>query len=134
MKKQMPNYLNNCMKHSMKAPSHVSFIKKKNEKLAMHIFICRFFISDSNQIMAYTKSFEPLLKELANFMHSVPQQLQDISIKTVNSCMDKVGADITKDLKAIQANMLKTTRDNIKSEVRCKQYPQENTLNCPQFL
>lgn len=74
-------------------------------------------IPDSNQIMAYTKAFEPLLKELAKFMHSVPEQLQDISVRTVNSCMDKVGGDITRDLKAIQANMLRTVQNNIKSEV-----------------
>lgn len=50
-------------------------------------------------------------------MRSVPEQLKQLSDSSVSSCTQKVSSDINKDLKAIQANLLKTLKDNLKNEV-----------------
>lgn len=61
--------------------------------------------------------YEPIHNELVNLMRSVPDQLKLISDSTVSTCTQKISHDINKDLKAIQANLLKTLKDNIKNEV-----------------
>lgn len=78
--------------------------------------ICRF--ADANQLSAYTKMYEPIHNELITLMHSVPDQLKQLTDSTVSTCTQKVSHDINKDLKTIQANLLKTLKDNIKNEVK----------------
>lgn len=72
---------------------------------------------DANQLSEYTKTYEPIHKELVTLMKSVPDQLKHLSDATISSCTQKVSSDINKDLKAIQSNLLKTLKDNIKNEV-----------------
>lgn len=73
---------------------------------------------DSNQLQTYTKMYEPIHTELVNFMRSVPEQLRALNDATVNSCTQRVSNDINKDMKTMQTNLLKTLRENIKTEVK----------------
>lgn len=74
-------------------------------------------IAYTNQMTSYTKMYEPIHAELVSFMRSVPEKLQLLSDSTVNTCTQRVGGEINKDLKIMQTNLLKTLKENIKSEV-----------------
>lgn len=76
-----------------------------------------FFFSDTNQLTAYTKMYEPVHSELVNLMRNIPEQLRGLNDATANSCSQRVSNDINKDLKTMQANLLKTLKENIKMEV-----------------
>lgn len=65
--------------------------------------------------------YEPIHTELVNFMRSVPEQLRVLNDATVTTCTQKVSTDINKDLKVMQTNLLKTLKENIKSEVSAKE-------------
>lgn len=125
MKRQMPNSSNNFTIHSTKERSHVitslgivlldfwcrqkSFIKIFSKKK----------IPDTNQLASYTKMYEPIHAELANLMRAVPDQLRNLNEATVSMCTQRVTGEINKDIKVMQANLLKTLKENIKMEVRC---------------
>lgn len=72
--------------------------------------------------------YEPIHNELVNLMRSVPEQLKQLSDSTVNSCSQKVSSDINKDLKVIQANILKSLKDNLKNEVCSPNLPNSTSL------
>lgn len=72
---------------------------------------------DTNQLANYTKMYEPIHAELANLMRAVPEQLRGLNEGTVNMCTQRVTGEINKDIKAMQLNLLKTLKDNIKMEV-----------------
>lgn len=74
-------------------------------------------IAYSNQMTTYTKMYEPIHNELLNFIRSVPEKLQALNDATVTNCTQKVNGEINKDLKVMQINLLKTLKENIKSEV-----------------
>lgn len=74
-------------------------------------------IAYSNQLISYTKTFEPIHNELLNFIRLVPDKLQALNDTTVSTCTQKVSGEINKDLKVMQINLLKTLKENIKSEV-----------------
>lgn len=76
-------------------------------------------IAYSTQMTAYTKMYEPIHNELLNFIRSVPDKLQALNDATVSTCTQKVSGEINKDLKVMQVNLLKTLKENIKSEVSC---------------
>lgn len=74
-------------------------------------------LTDANQLSSYTKMYEPIHNELVQLMRSVPEQLKQLTDSTVSTCTQKVSSEINKDLKAIQANLLKSIKDNLKNEV-----------------
>lgn len=61
--------------------------------------------------------YEPVHSELVNLMRNIPEQLRGLNDATANSCSQRVSNDINKDLKTMQANLLKTLKENIKMEV-----------------
>lgn len=61
--------------------------------------------------------YEPIHAELANLMRAVPDQLRNLNEATVSMCTQRVTGEINKDIKVMQANLLKTLKENIKVEV-----------------
>lgn len=61
--------------------------------------------------------YEPIHAELSNLMRAVPEQLRNLNEATVNVCTQRVSSEINKDIKTMQANLVKSLKDNIKMEV-----------------
>lgn len=74
-------------------------------------------IAFGEKLNAYTKMYEPIHSEILNLMRAVPDQLRSLNDATVSSCTQRVTNEVNKDLKVLQSNLLKTLKENIKSEV-----------------
>lgn len=74
--------------------------------------------------------YQPMHDESTALLLALPEQLKGASETTITTCTNRIQNDITKDLKALQVNLVKALRDNIKKEVRlfvC-------LLNCQKLL
>ena len=56
-------------------------------------------------------------EDVINLIQALPEQLKTMSAPVINQCGTQMSHDITKDLKAIHANLSKSLRDHIKNEV-----------------
>lgn len=87
-------------------------------KIFLEIFdFLKFDFPDTNQLSQYTKTYEPIHTELVKLLRSVPDQLRSMNDTTVTSSTQRVSAEINKDLKSMQSNLLKSLKENIKMEV-----------------
>lgn len=77
---------------------------------------------DTNQLSTYTKMHEPIHNELVKLLRSVPEQLHSMNESNLNASTQQSTA-IKGELKTQQAQILRTIRDNIKTEVH--KYPIE---------
>lgn len=84
-------------------------------------FICLHF-SDTNQLLTYTKMHEPIHNELVKLLRSVPEQLHSMNETNMNVCTQQSNA-IKGELKAQQTQILRSIRDNIKTEVNIPSNP-----------
>lgn len=93
--------------------------EKANAELfkQLHDLFSKGAIGFTKQLSTYTQMYEPIHNELLNLMRSVPEQLRSLNDATVTTCTQKVTNEVNKDLKMLQTNLLKTLKDNIKSEV-----------------
>lgn len=74
--------------------------------------------------------YQPMQEESTSLLLAIPEQLKSVSETTITTCTNRMQNDIIKDLKALQINMVKAVRDNIKKEV-CSLSPpyHPDTLN-----
>lgn len=89
--------------------------------ILFHFFFIHF--SDTNQLVNYTKMYEPIHAELGNLMRAVPDQLRNVNEATVSMCSQRIITELNKDIKSLQTNLTKAIKDNIKVEV-CKRLDQ----------
>lgn len=61
--------------------------------------------------------YEPIHAELGNMMRAVPDQLRNVNEATVSMCTQRITGELNKDIKAMQINLAKTLKENIKMEV-----------------
>lgn len=61
--------------------------------------------------------YQPMQEESTSLLLAIPEQLKSVSETTITTCTNRIQNDIVKDLKALQINMVKAVRDNIKKEV-----------------
>lgn len=73
----------------------------------MKFILLEFPFPDTNQLVNYTKMYEPVHAELGNLMRAVPEQLRSLNEVSVN-------------IKTMQTHLMKALKDNIKMEVRGK--------------
>lgn len=59
----------------------------------------------------------PVYDELKQLLQTLPVQLKTANESAVASCTSQMNHDIQRDLKAMQMNLVKTIRDNVKNEV-----------------
>lgn len=72
---------------------------------------------DSKEFESYIVQYEPIQDELIGLLQSIPEQLKLASDTTISGCTAQLNGEIQKDLKAMQVNLVKTIRDNVKNEV-----------------
>lgn len=75
----------------------------------LHIFV---FID-----MKQLDQSKPVYDELTRLLQTLPAQLKAANDSAVSSCTSQMNHDIQRDLKAMQVNLVKTIRDNVKNEV-----------------
>lgn len=63
---------------------------------------------------------KPVYDELTRLLQTLPAQLKTANDNAVSSCTSQMNHDIQRDLKAMQVNLVKTIRDNVKNEVIVK--------------
>lgn len=61
--------------------------------------------------------YQPMQEESTSLILAIPEQLKNVSETAITTCTNRIHNDIIKDLKALQINMVKAVRDNIKKEV-----------------
>lgn len=71
---------------------------------------------------------EPIHNELMKLLRSVPEQLHSMNESNINACTQQSNA-IKGELKAQQTQIMRTIRDNIKTEVNIR-LNTINALNC----
>lgn len=62
--------------------------------------------------------YQPMQEETTSLLLAVPEQLKSSSEATITTCTNRIQSEITKDLKALQVNLVKSLRDSVKKEVR----------------
>lgn len=79
---------------------------------------------------------KPIYDELTGLLQALPAQLKAANDSAVISCTSQMNHDIQRDLKAMQVNLVKTIRDNVKNEVNVKTqfYSLQVTNNALVFL
>lgn len=60
---------------------------------------------------------KPVYDELTRLLQTIPSQMKVANDSAVNACTNQMNHDIQRDLKALQVNLAKTIRDNVKNEV-----------------
>lgn len=80
--------------------------------------IITFLPPDTKQFDAYMSQYQPMQEETTSLLLAVPDQLKSSSEATIATCTNRIQSEITKDLKALQVNLVKSLRDSVKKEVR----------------
>lgn len=63
---------------------------------------------------------KPVYDDLTRLLQTLPALLKAANDSAVSSCTSQMNHDIQRDLKAMQVNLVKTIRDNVKNEVNAK--------------
>lgn len=61
--------------------------------------------------------YQPIHEQSSALLAAIPVQIKSVSEASIASCAEQLQNDITKDLKALQMNLVKVLRENIRKEV-----------------
>ncbi|XP_037024595.1 enhancer of mRNA-decapping protein 4 homolog isoform X1 [Bradysia coprophila] len=85
--------------------------------------------SYTKQFDAYMSQYQPLHDETSSMLLSVPEQLKSAGEASIATCTNRIQTDISKDLKALQVNLVKTVRDSVKKEIQKGFESHANSIN-----
>ena len=89
----------------------------KNKSFTI-IYLTNTLLSDSKQFESYISQYQPMHEDIINQIQILPEKFKSINDSSVNQCANQINQQVLKDLKSLQMNLIKSLRENIKTEVK----------------